>query len=203
MDITIEYDAFHPDLQDCPAGCNIDTGVIVINPTLFDVLSDFQKKFVLLHEEGHIRLHTHDEIQADAYAFDRLAGTEFRSLKQSVEFLEQLLNPAYPTNEVRKASLYKRALDWDKKHTLTDGLFTLKIGKWDIFSIGDANTDAINAQKAADKAAEIAIRAEGEKQAGDALLQQTAVNPETAKYVGYTLAAIVVIALSYFLINKK
>lgn len=115
MKITYEYDRLHPQLQDCPAGVNRYTGLIVINPDLFDQLTPFQQKFTIQHEIGHIQLQTDVEIEADAYAFDQLAGTEFRSLKQCVEFLEALLVP-HPENEKRIEALYQRALDWDKRH---------------------------------------------------------------------------------------
>jgi Zn-dependent peptidase ImmA (M78 family) len=116
MQITYEYDPYHPQLQDCPAGTNRYTGLIVINPNLYDKLTPFQQKFTILHELGHINLQTDDETLADAYAFDRLAGTEFRSLKQCVEFLDELLDPNYSENQKRIETLYKRAEEWDKKH---------------------------------------------------------------------------------------
>ena len=116
MNITVEYDANHPELQDCPAGTYRFTGLIVINPDLFYALTTFQQKFTLLHEEGHIYKQTDDEIEADAYAFDLLAGTEFRSLKQCLEFLDKLLVPDLPSTEKRIEALYQRALDWDSRH---------------------------------------------------------------------------------------
>jgi len=114
--IKIEYDRTHPDLQDCPAGADQQNSVIVINPDLFNQLTPFQQKFVIKHETGHIALKTNDEIQADAYAFDQLAGTEFRSLKQCIETLETLLMPGDPIVDKRIEALYDRALIWDKRH---------------------------------------------------------------------------------------
>lgn len=110
----------YPGMDDCPAGCLIDEALIIINPDTFYSYSPFQRKFILLHEEGHIMLKTgtevEDEILADAYAFDRLAGTEFRSLKQSLEFLDALLVPGLPSTDKRIQALYKRALEWDNRH---------------------------------------------------------------------------------------
>ena len=116
MNIKIEYDRTHPDLKDCPAGADQQNAVIVINPDLFNQLTPFQQKFVIQHETGHIMLRTYDEIQADAYAFDRLAGTEFRSLKQCLETLETLLVPGLPEVDKRIDALYNRALAWDNRH---------------------------------------------------------------------------------------
>jgi hypothetical protein len=120
MKITYEFDRNHPELQDCPAGCIISKAVIVINPDLFYQYDEFQRKFILLHEEGHIALRTgievEDEISADAYAFDRLAGTEFKSLKQCLNFLKILLVPGIPSTDSRIAALYDRAVQWDARH---------------------------------------------------------------------------------------
>ena len=79
-------------------------------------LTPFQRRFVILHEEGHYALNTDDEIRADAYAFDRLAGTEARSLRQSVESLEQILDDDNPTLRPRYRALLRRALEWDADH---------------------------------------------------------------------------------------
>ena len=116
MDITFEYDTEHPQLQDCPAGTYRYTGLIVINPQLFDRLTPFQQRFTLYHELGHINLQTDDEILADGYDFDQLAGTEFRSMKQCLEFLDELLEPGQEETEERIEALYQRALEWDKKN---------------------------------------------------------------------------------------
>lgn len=112
----IIYDAEHPDLYDSPAGCDRDTKVIVVNPELFNRLTPFQKKFILLHEEGHLALNTSEETSADAYAFDRLAGTEFRSLKQAVGALQEILDGTSPEHKERYDALYDRALSWDAKY---------------------------------------------------------------------------------------
>ena len=116
MDITYEYDRDHPQLQDCPAGTIRQIGLIIINPDLFNALTPFQQKFTILHEKGHINLQTDDEVAADAYAFDRLAGTEFKSLKQCLEFLSQLLVPGLPSTDKRIQAMYNRALEWDNRH---------------------------------------------------------------------------------------
>lgn len=116
----IIYDPNHPELTDSPAGCDRTDKLIVVNPVLFNELTPFQKKFILLHEEGHIALDTDNEISADAYAFDRLAGTEFRSLKQAVGALQQILDGSNPEHKQRYYSLYKRALKWDEARPITN-----------------------------------------------------------------------------------
>ena len=62
---------------------------------------------------GHYYLNTSSEIEADAYAFDHLAGTEFRSLKQCLRSLSEVLDKNNPTLRPRYEALYRRALKWD------------------------------------------------------------------------------------------
>jgi len=119
--IKVIYDAEHPELQDCPLGCIVTRkgeGIIIINPDLFYRYDEFERKWLLLHEEGHIMLDTSDEIEADAYAFDYLVNTEYRSMKRMLELLDKILSFVnwHPSQEKRKQALYRRALQWDKSH---------------------------------------------------------------------------------------
>mgnify|MGYP000060603389 CR=1 FL=1 len=57
------------DLGSTPAAVNIRTGVLYINPRVFNSLSKAHKVFVLAHELGHWELQTKDEFAADKYAF--------------------------------------------------------------------------------------------------------------------------------------
>lgn len=105
-----------PFMQDTPAAVNRDTGIIYINPVLYATLTPFQQKFVLQHELGHYRLQTSSELKADAYAFAQLAGTEFRSLKQSLGCISEILGKDNPTRKRRYKALYKRVLAYDYLH---------------------------------------------------------------------------------------
>ena len=111
--INVVYVYDHPDLQDCPIGCIRWERTIYINPTLYFALTPFEQKFWYLHEVGHIELNTNDEVEADAYAFDAMAGTEYRSLKQMVAALDNLLTSPHPEARKRKAALMVRATSWD------------------------------------------------------------------------------------------
>lgn len=104
------------DMFDTPAAVDRDSGILYINPKLWFKLTPFQRKFVKLHEYGHYYLDTAIEEEADAYAFDRLAGTEFRSLKQCIGCLHTILDENRPGHRNRIEALYQRALDWDKAH---------------------------------------------------------------------------------------
>ena len=73
-----------------PARVDLDTGVIEVNLLAFYLLTDFEKKFVLLHELGHYNLQTLSEIDADYYALERLAFTERNSLKQFIDAVKKI-----------------------------------------------------------------------------------------------------------------
>ena len=100
-------------IQDSPAAIDRLNGVLYINPKLFNRLTPFQKKFVKWHEIGHYKEQTSDEVIADAFAFDQLAGTEFRSLKQALGCISEILDSSNPGKQQRYDALYKRALAWD------------------------------------------------------------------------------------------
>ena len=106
------------EMFDTPAAVDRDNGILYLNPKLWFKLTPFQRKFVKLHEYGHFYLNTAIEEEADAYAFDRLAGTEFQSLKQCIGCLQTILDEKRPGHRVRMEALYQRALDWDKTHPL-------------------------------------------------------------------------------------
>jgi len=98
-----------------PAAIDRALGILYLNPDILQTLTPFQQKFVYWHEMGHYHLDTPDEIKADAYAFDKLAGTEFRSLKQCLESLEEVLSEDNPTLAPRLKALKIRAFEWDAK----------------------------------------------------------------------------------------
>lgn len=106
------------EMFDTPAAVDRDSGILYLNPKLWFKLTPFQRKFVKLHEYGHYYLDTAIEEEADAYAFDRLAGSEFQSLKQCIGCLQTILDEKRPGHRVRMEALYQRALDWDKAHPL-------------------------------------------------------------------------------------
>ena len=107
------------EMQGTPCACDRVDKIIFINHDLYDKLTLFQKKFWIWHEKGHINLNTEDEIKADNYAFDHMAGTEFRSLKQIIEAAEDLLDENLPYHQERIDNLYERALKWDAAHNDT------------------------------------------------------------------------------------
>jgi hypothetical protein len=107
---------FTKEIGNSPAAIDRASGILYINPDVQRKLTPFQQKFVYWHEIGHYYLDTNSEIEADAYAFDRLAGTEFRSLKQCLECLTEILDKNNPTLRPRYDALMRRALQWDAAH---------------------------------------------------------------------------------------
>ena len=143
------YTTIAPFIQDSPAAIDRTNGILYINPKLFNRLTPFQKKFVKYHEMGHYKFQTSDELVADAYAFDQLAGTEFRSLKQALGCINDVLKNNNPTKQLRYDALYRRVLEWDYKNTSNllakqelDFLQSGKVEKW--VSTSEKNTLAMS-----------------------------------------------------------
>ena len=143
------YTTIAPFIQDSPAAIDRTNGILYINPKLFNRLTPFQKKFVKYHEMGHYKFQTSDELVADAYAFDQLAGTEFRSLKQALGCINDVLKNNNPTKQLRYDALYRRVLEWDYKNTGNllakqelDFLQSGKVEKW--VSSSEKNTLAMS-----------------------------------------------------------
>ena len=143
------YTTIAPFVQHSPAAIDRTNGILYINPKLFNRLTPFQKKFVKYHEMGHYKFQTSDELVADAYAFDQLAGTEFRSLKQALGCINDVLKNNNPTKQLRYDALYRRVLEWDYKNTGNllakqelDFLQSGKVEKW--VSTSEKNTLAMS-----------------------------------------------------------
>ena len=54
-----------------PAMVNIETGVVYVNQDIWDEFTPIEKAIILLHEEGHYKNHTLDEIKADCYLIEK------------------------------------------------------------------------------------------------------------------------------------
>lgn len=95
-----------------PARVNRVTGEIFLNARVWNRLPDGFKKFILAHEEGHYFLQTTNEIEADNYAFEKLAGTFENSLKTCVSTLADVLPFTNDSHTLRLLNIYRRALKW-------------------------------------------------------------------------------------------
>lgn len=103
----------HPDLQGSPLICYNDQRLIIVDPIRFYALPEFDQRFWLAHEEGHIELNTNNEFKADEYAFNKLVNTEYQSLKKMVSAVKRLLNWGHPEHEARIKKLIELAYQWD------------------------------------------------------------------------------------------
>jgi hypothetical protein len=59
---------FNKDLKGTPARVYFDDGTIELNPRMWGKLSTAEKRVILLHEIGHYKTQSNDELTADEYA---------------------------------------------------------------------------------------------------------------------------------------
>jgi hypothetical protein len=103
-----------------PAQVDRRTGDLFVNPQLWNAMPESFRRFILLHEEGHLKggpngTPTADEAAADLYAFRQYKNTEPNSLKNSVIALDTLLGHS-PEQIKRKLLIYSAALLEDWQH---------------------------------------------------------------------------------------
>lgn len=99
-----------------PAAISREDKTLYINPELFYSFTPFQQKFIILHELGHYTLNTRSELDADTYAFNNIAGTQYRSLKSCIAAIEETLEDGNQTKEQRYNNIVYQALKWDYEH---------------------------------------------------------------------------------------
>lgn len=103
MDITIKHVPIFPDNPQNPAKCNIKTGVITLNDSVWNKLTPLEQQYWLAHEEGHIRTRGGSEVEADIYAFKRVAGSQLYSLRDIRRSMQKIIatNPNAPEAKAR------------------------------------------------------------------------------------------------------
>lgn len=99
-----------------PARVYRDEGVIEINLNRWRQLPKSHRDYILAHEEGHYVLDTGDELAADQYAFEKLAGKMPGSLRNTVHALIDVLPGQTPEQHRRMDAAVKRALKYDARH---------------------------------------------------------------------------------------
>lgn len=107
--MSIRYDS---DL-DVIAKVNRANGEITVNDKLFNALPEFYRRFIIEHENGHYKLQTSNEFEADKYAFDALVGKSRGSLKNSVSVLNDVLSFNKPEDIKRLKLMLLNALYYD------------------------------------------------------------------------------------------
>lgn len=118
---------YRSDMGSNPASVDIRRGIVYINRDMWTRLTPYERAIVLLHEEGHYRNKSVDEIQADIYAINayladantpkkraELLNTIFKIVpddKRKVEFVRHLmLYESTARNTPQSKAMYK-ALD--------------------------------------------------------------------------------------------
>jgi hypothetical protein len=115
-----------PDHNVTIATANPTTQVIKYNPALFRRIKKSHRKYILAHEEGHLVNNSGNEFAADAYAFNKLAGTHRDSLRNSVSVLSEILPPGSPLRQERIKAAYIRALKYDAANGHKPAILELK-----------------------------------------------------------------------------
>lgn len=103
MNITIKHVPVFPDNPQNPAKCNIKTGVITLNDSVWNKLTPLEQQYWLAHEEGHIRTRGGSEVEADIYAFKMVAGSQPYSLRDIRRSMQKIIatNPNAPEAKAR------------------------------------------------------------------------------------------------------
>lgn len=104
-----------------PASINRETGVMYLNPQYKGKLTQDQWYFIILHELGHLRLQTRNEMEADRWAHEQYMK-EGRSLKNSVYALSDLLTFNKPEDMRRVYAQLVRAKIKDGKQVNYTGM---------------------------------------------------------------------------------
>lgn len=119
-----------------PAMVNIETGVVYVNQDIWDEFTPIEKAIILLHEEGHYKNHTLDEIKADCYLIEKylckannpkrraeLLNTIFKVVpddERKIEFVRNLMQFDSTANNNRCSERLYKALS-ERKTANADG----------------------------------------------------------------------------------
>lgn len=202
---------FDDTIGDTPAALSAAEATIYINKPVFSKFTRFQKKFIILHEMGHYYLNTHNELLADAYALRALAGSEYQSLKQSIETLDVTLHDGNVTKAERMRNLTLLALWWDWQHgneaaktelvrrmEMDNSSGSIGLFGWDFISWNTTNEkDLAEAERILAQTEETRANTELTVSIYEQRQQQEAIGT----YVEYGLMALVVAGIIYFLVN--
>ncbi len=105
------------ELGNTPARVNRRTGDIYINSKIWQSIPEKQRKFILLHEIGHYKLDTSNEIAADDFAFRNFAGTEKYSLKSILHAIADNLDIEHNSEHRKRYNIIARKLlEFDAEH---------------------------------------------------------------------------------------
>lgn len=106
-------------LQGNPAIVNVETGEVFLNKAIWSNLSDYERALVLLHEEGHFKNKSIDEIKADAYMVDKYLQ-ECDTPTRRYQIVKTIFGNVGNDKEniLRKIKLVEYLLDWEEKRQI-------------------------------------------------------------------------------------
>ena len=204
---------FDDTIGDTPAALSAAEATIYINKPVFSKFTRFQKKFIILHEMGHYYLNTHNELLADAYALRALAGSEYQSLKQSIETLDVTLHDGNVTKAERMRNLVLLALYWDWQHG-NEAAKTELVRRMEMdnsvgsFSIGGLDIFSWNTTTAAEQAEADRILAQTEETRANTAITQAVYTQRLSQenistWMEYGFIALVIGGIIYLLATGK
>lgn len=101
---------YKSDMGNNPASVDINNGIVYINKSMWDKLDDYEKVIILLHEEGHYKNKSVDEIKADCYMIGKyLSEADTPQRRQEIT---KTIFKIVPDQE-RKYLLCKHLLQYD------------------------------------------------------------------------------------------
>ena len=97
-------------MGDNPASVDIQKGIVYINRDMWTRLTPYERAIILLHEEGHYRNKSVDEIQADIYAINAYLA-EANTPKKRAELLNTIFKIV--PDDKRKVEFVKNLLQYE------------------------------------------------------------------------------------------
>lgn len=166
-----------------PAAINWQTGEMLISPGIFHALPDDVQEFVLLHEEGHWRLQTKNEFDANNYAIEKFLHTG--SIDDFGHRLMVLIDDVPKISESMAKKPAKQVLSMFNPIIIA-GIITAGLQFLGLKQKTDAQKDYIKAQKELAKAS----------------IEKEKIKYENMRRWQYTLIVVVTVSILGFLLSK-
>ncbi len=115
MERTVKHIIHSSTIGATPASVNLRTGVLTINPAVFNKHTPEQQKFILLHEAGHLAHQSKSEFKADHFALTNAINFGLTP-KQAMQSILNTLHANNPKHQLRVKKLYQHY----KKMNITD-----------------------------------------------------------------------------------
>lgn len=167
-----------------PAAINWQTGEMLISPGIFHALPDDVQEFVLLHEEGHWRLQTKNEFDANNYAIEKFLHTG--SIDDFGRRLMVLIDDVPKISESMAKKPAKQVLSMFDPITISAAIISAGLQFLGLKQKTDAQKDYI----------------EGQKELAKASFEKEKIVFETMRRWQYILVVVVTVSILGFLLFK-